>query len=567
MSVDRSKQLEVAQRSLAKGQYDKAIAAYQQLVAHDPSDVRSWLKIGDLYTRTRRLAEACAAYERVAKHYAERGFFLKSVAVYKQILKLDPARLDAMLQLAQMYEALELVSEALQIYQQAADGYFRQGAEQSALRALSKTCELDPDSIPVRIKYAEALSRVGQLDKAAEAFEVSAVLLKERGRLEDYIKVVERLLYHKPDHQRFARELATIYLSRQDPKRALAKIQLCFKANPKDIETLELLAQAFESLGQRPKTVSVYREIVRLLQESGREDERARVLKLILELDPHDAEARRQLAAYAPPPQAQPTASAPPHVAGRHDTDADLGSDAEMVLSIPPDAESLPPEAVPAPTGPRRAPAKAPPMRHRATSLAPGKAQSVRPRRVSARVRTSAPPDVAKDAQVARFLTEAEVFLRYGLQDKAVEVLETLLEVDPMHRETRTQLVQLYRQTGDDDKAQMHAQVLENLTQPPPAADKPKTTPAPPPQTHGEDDVLILDAGAASEPPDPAPRPARHASTAQGAPPRRPAARPPAARAKRSLPWPARPGATAAPQPPPRRPPLKGAGPTAAARL
>ncbi len=49
----------------------------------------------------------------VANQYAEQGFFFKAVAVFKQILKLDPSRLDVSLALADMYEQLQLVSDAL----------------------------------------------------------------------------------------------------------------------------------------------------------------------------------------------------------------------------------------------------------------------------------------------------------------------------------------------------------------------------------------------------------------------------------------------------------------------
>jgi Flp pilus assembly protein TadD len=48
VSVDRTKVLEAAQKHLAKGAFDKAIAEFQKLVKADPKDVRTWLKIGDL---------------------------------------------------------------------------------------------------------------------------------------------------------------------------------------------------------------------------------------------------------------------------------------------------------------------------------------------------------------------------------------------------------------------------------------------------------------------------------------------------------------------------------------
>ena len=122
VSVDRTKILEAAQKHLAKGAYDKAIVEFQKLVRADPTDVRTWLKIGDLYARKGSTKEAVDTYVKVADQYASQGFFLKAVAVQKQILKLDGSRLDVHLRLGEMYEQLQLVSDALATYETVAGG-------------------------------------------------------------------------------------------------------------------------------------------------------------------------------------------------------------------------------------------------------------------------------------------------------------------------------------------------------------------------------------------------------------------------------------------------------------
>ena len=452
MSVDRAKVLQAAQKHLAKGAYDKAIAEFRKLVQADPADIRTWLKIGDLQTRSGDRAGAIQTYARVADQYAEQGFFLKAVAVYKQILKLDPSRLDVQLKLAEQYEMLQLVSDALSTYEHVAAGYARAGNIDKALATLQKMTELDPENIPVRIKCAEALSKAGRTKEAAEEFEAGAGLLKQQGRIDDYIKVAERLLFHKTDDVETARELAALYLERDDPKRALSKLQLCFKADPKDIPTLELLAEAFNKLGQLPKTISVYKEVARIHHEANRQDERARILKRILELDPGDAEARKGLAGFAsatsasrrdivPPASAvvEPsTASAmldedePEMMVGDDAPYSDEIADVDEVEMIDVDEEEdiLIDEEVDiiesVPSGPR--------------------GQSV-------------PPDVQKEAQIARLLTECDVFLRYGLKQKVIEQLSQVLQIAPDHVEARERLKDLYLEEGriDDAIAQLLA--------------------------------------------------------------------------------------------------------------
>jgi tetratricopeptide (TPR) repeat protein len=235
---------------------------------------------------------AIETYESVAGHYAQQGFFLKAIAVYKQILKLDPSRLDAQVRLGEMYEQLQLISDAMSVFEDVSNGFMRAGDTDQALAMLGKMVKLDPEHIPVRIKYAEALSRAGRTQEAADEFEQGALLLRDQGRLDDYVKVAERLLYHRSNDVRVAKELAETYIARRDPKRALAKLQICFKADPRDVSTLSLLAEAFLMLSQTDKAISVYREVARIHREAQRPQQRMSALHRILELNPNDKEAR-----------------------------------------------------------------------------------------------------------------------------------------------------------------------------------------------------------------------------------------------------------------------------------
>jgi tetratricopeptide (TPR) repeat protein len=292
VALNRTKVLEAAQKYLAKSQYDKAIAEYEKLVQEDPRDVRTLLKIGDLHTRRARPRDAVDVYNRVAELYAKQGFFLKAVAVYKQILKLVPGDLPTTERLGRMYEELALTNDALGTYEIVADAHINQGDLQRAIEVMERMVAMDGQNVAARIKLAEGLSKADRKQEAAEAFAAGATLLREQGRTDDYLRVVERQLYHDPENVEVSRELAGLYLERSDAKRALAKLQPCFKADPRHIPTLEMLAGAFGQLGQTAKTVSVLKEVARLQGEAGDAHKRAETLQRVLELDPSDTEAR-----------------------------------------------------------------------------------------------------------------------------------------------------------------------------------------------------------------------------------------------------------------------------------
>ena len=271
--MDKNKIIQAATKFVQKGQFDKAIKEYQRIIDEDPRDIRVLLKIGELYQKRGDNKEAAATLLRVAEAYSNDGFFLKAAAVFKQVLKLNPALLDVNLKLAELYQQLGLMNDAMQQYQMVATSYEKAGNGQASLNLLKKLVDLEPDNVASRVRLAESYSNEGMTKEAVGELGQVAQQLKQSGRDDEFIKVAERLLFLDADNLELTRELANIYLQRGDTKRALAKLQICFKANPQDVDTLVLLAQTFLDLGQQPKTISVYKELAKIYAASGRREE------------------------------------------------------------------------------------------------------------------------------------------------------------------------------------------------------------------------------------------------------------------------------------------------------
>src|SRR5438876_6879869 len=141
MAINKNKVMEAAQKLVEKGQTDKAIKEYLKVVQEDPKDVRVWLKIGDLYAKKGAKSEATETYMKVAQFYSEQGFYLKAVAVYKQILKIDGRLIDVNLKLADVYRQLGLLSDAMQQYELVAAFYHREGKTKEALKTIKDLVE------------------------------------------------------------------------------------------------------------------------------------------------------------------------------------------------------------------------------------------------------------------------------------------------------------------------------------------------------------------------------------------------------------------------------------------
>ena len=315
MAIDREKILALAQKYVEKKRYDRAIAEYQKVIQEDPNDARTLLKIGDLQLKIEEYAGAIATYERVGKFYASQGFSLKAIAVYKQIReiisnrapKLEEKYAHVTPKLAELYQQLGLTSDALSALDEVATRLQRQGRDQEAIGVIRKVVELDTSNPLPHLRLAEALLRGKDLDGAITEFAIAANQLATLGRRDDALKVIDRLLQHKPDPVH-ARAAAELYLARSAPNdglQALAKLQISFQANPRDLDTLGLLGRAFNQIGQAAKAIEVQKEMARIARDTGKADLFYELIARLQKLVPND-DGVRQLAANppsdAPPP-------------------------------------------------------------------------------------------------------------------------------------------------------------------------------------------------------------------------------------------------------------------------
>jgi tetratricopeptide (TPR) repeat protein len=90
-------------------------------------------KMGELYQKKNDNVQAAHFFTKVAESYSSDGFFLKAVALYKQVLKLNPTLIDVNLKLAELHQQLQLMSEAMAYYQLVASHYDKAGDTRASL--------------------------------------------------------------------------------------------------------------------------------------------------------------------------------------------------------------------------------------------------------------------------------------------------------------------------------------------------------------------------------------------------------------------------------------------------
>jgi tetratricopeptide (TPR) repeat protein len=447
--IEREKTLQAAQKYIEKKRYDRAIAEYQRIVQDDPNDARTLLKIGDLQARLSAYPEAIATYDRVGQYYSSQGFALKAIAVYKQIRELIKKHAPDLAdryghivpKLAEIYTQLGLTSDALAAYDEVATRLQRAGRDREAIEVFSKMVGLDAQNPLPHLRLAEARCRVQSLDEAIESFWAAAELLLSLERRDDALKVIERILHFKVD-ARYAWVAAELYLqrgSREDGLQALTKLQVCFQADPKNLDTLGLLAQAFTLIGQEAKAIEVYKEMARIARDGERRDLFEQLLAHLREVAPHDEQVRA-LQSLPPTLGAPNNSSRPPVVESLApmsvgDSDVEFIDDAteRNVLEVAPNhAVSLPPQ--------RAMIASAPDV-------------VVVDDELEAAEELGDPSSFDARAHARKAVVDAESFRKLRLYPKAIEALHIALEIDPRSLEIRQKLRELLVESGDREGA------------------------------------------------------------------------------------------------------------------
>ena len=133
MASKREALIASAEKSLQKGKPDAALKDYVKVLEETPADINILNKVGDLYVRLGRNDESIPFFLRIAEHYGKDGFYVRAIAMYKKINKLDPARLDIYEKLAELYVKQQLWMEAKSNYQVLADYLLKQDNLQGAI--------------------------------------------------------------------------------------------------------------------------------------------------------------------------------------------------------------------------------------------------------------------------------------------------------------------------------------------------------------------------------------------------------------------------------------------------
>ncbi len=484
--ADKTAIMKEAQKYLARGQLDKAIAEWEKLIRESP-DGNTFNMVGDLYLKKGDKKAAVESFHKAAGYFRQEGFSLKALALYKKVLNISQTDSAALYALGELSEEKGLATDATRYYLAAADGLSKEGKKDQLLDIYQKILSLSPTNVPLRNKVAEIFLKEGLKSDAVKEYLFIARTFEDKGDFSKAAEYYGKIGEIQPPSREVALAMTHLHQKSGDIAKAVAVVKEATGLFPDDADLLfrkaELLiatgdhAAASESLykieGLDPGNMRAKRLLGDLFIRQGRKEEAwekylpviddmilqanyddpTRLLDQFRDVAPLDA-GRRLASLYRL--RGEPAAAAAElallgdalkekelkdEALGCYRDALDLNPDDARVRNAIAELEEKPeeraePEAVAEP-GPI------------------AETEAVEEEAVSG--------VIDGEKTVEEFLTEADIFSRYGLLNEAIKILEGLKLKRPQNEEVHNRLKALYVDASDKESAVTECLILSEL--------------------------------------------------------------------------------------------------------
>ncbi len=265
-TAKREQILQEAEKLVSRGKLDAAVKEYRRALEQNPNDPSTLNRLGDLLVRLNRIDEAIDVYTRVGEHFANDGFFVKGIAIYKKINRLDPQRTDVYERLADLYFKQGLGVEGRQQLLALADWFLRSKQPAEAIRVYRRLAEMEPANFQVRAKLVDLLLQQGSSAQAMEEIDALGKALLARGMVDEAVKLLHRALDLDPATTDFLVPALDSLVSADRASQAAELGQRAIAAGHNEVELRRATARALTEAGD----LKAARQLVEdLMQEVG----------------------------------------------------------------------------------------------------------------------------------------------------------------------------------------------------------------------------------------------------------------------------------------------------------
>lgn len=445
-----------------KGDLVKAAEFASRLVKLDPKNARARLRLGDLLVRNKKVNEGVNEYLTVGRELLKDGAHTaEALKVFDRALQLDPANINVVRGLADCHLALKDPGKAIA----------------AVKAALDKT----PQALPLRRFLADLLYENKQPAEALAAYQQLAAA----GPLDAVAgpRYLQMVMQQRGETaaEPVLKALVSPLLTQKTSADAEGLVAAFLAVHPDNMAVLELGLQVAETAHDDGLTVQRLTTLEQLYIQRGMHEQARAAIQQILEIEPYNDGYRKKMEALASGQSLAPGSapSAEPPVAEDGIEDMDISMEVESINDAPEateltDAEEVAEATLTVEAAEDEVEELEMEMESEEEEVVEMEAEEMETEEPEEELEIEAESEPATDTPVEAALPEpaaaatppkddktfvkersmeAEVFIKYGLIDKALEQYRRIVQRLPEELDTRQRMKQLYMEQGAQDKA------------------------------------------------------------------------------------------------------------------
>ena len=304
----------------------KAIAVYKKTLKIDPSRKEIYVHLGDLNCERGLIGNAREDYLLAAKLYSQEGFVKEALDVYRKIADLDPSNLIIRTKIAEIFLKEGLKEEAIEEYNKVAIAYIGEGRRDEAEDLYRQILRLEPNNVNAIIEVGRIHLENGHIDEAigygkmalelspdsvaalsllvdsynkarmySEAEELIIKILETNPDQLSYRDTLASILLNKGDSYRAADEylkIGKVYFDQQDFKKAHFYGEKATNLSPDLIAAHEMLFEIYSNTSRKEETIGEGLFLARHFHDSDDIEKAKGYYLKILKEDPYNVEAK-----------------------------------------------------------------------------------------------------------------------------------------------------------------------------------------------------------------------------------------------------------------------------------
>jgi tetratricopeptide (TPR) repeat protein len=410
----------VADSYTERGEIGQVLDTYQHIVDLDPGNPRTRLRLAELYEKEGFTEKGVREYARVAEHFLRNDEVDQGLEIYKRAANVDPSNISAKLGLIRAYEQLDRYDEAMRLLNYAIDVYpdniellMNSGRINVVLKnfpeaqsAYEKVLRLNPNDLEARERLGVVFGLQGKYEKGAQLIDV---VVRQRYKRQEYgfaLKALKEFAEAAPDHLETHQKIAVIHQK--------------LGQEEQEVKELEYIADYYLRQRKLDEAYDMYERLIQKNPENPDYRDKLDEITSILGSDDYYSDRREEAVSPLGRPASRAPVEAPPETFDMEEMESSMMNQMDEELNLD-DYDEL--------NDLNREPD---PLQQEIEKLTP---QDV--------TIPDADPGEDEAAAVEGVIEEVQVYLRYGLERKALELLDSSLKKYPRNQELQKALRQL----------------------------------------------------------------------------------------------------------------------------